>query len=159
MNSGPLTQTLWRDIGFTLLSEGKTIKVKANGYSMYPSVKPGSVIYIEPLGDAENPSAGEVLAWKRDSGFIVHRLVRSYEEGGRTLYVTRGDSCTSEDSPFFSEHIAGRVVRIENPDGKLVLPHRYEFKKPNYRFNRFLLRVNLYAEFTLKKVISLLSAR
>ena len=46
-----LSHSVLKEIGFMLLAEGKTLKVKAEGYSMYPSIKPGSVIYIEPFGE------------------------------------------------------------------------------------------------------------
>ena len=38
-----------KNTGLTLLSEGKTIRIKAHGYSMYPCIKPGSLVLIEPI--------------------------------------------------------------------------------------------------------------
>ena len=103
-----------RDLGFSLLAEGKILKIKADGYSMYPTVKPGSVIYIEPLAENMSPVPGEIIAWKRESGFVVHRLVRIVRNGNETMYFTRGDSCAYEDQPVTKEMIAGRVVHVEN---------------------------------------------
>ena len=49
MSKNHLSHTVLKEIGFSLLAEGKTIRVKAEGFSMYPSIKPGSVIFIEPF--------------------------------------------------------------------------------------------------------------
>jgi signal peptidase I len=143
MTKDPLAYNVLKEIGFTLLAEGKTISVRAEGFSMYPSVKPGSVIFIEPYEKGAEPVPGEIIAWKKDPGFIVHRLVRSYEEGNRKYFITRGDSIMAEDEPVPSDQIAGRVVRVENHKGKAVTADVFLRKKPNYSFNRFLVRIIL----------------
>jgi signal peptidase I len=120
MNKGQNKHIAVRDLGFSLLAEGKILKIKADGYSMYPTVKPGSVIYIEPLTEKMSPAPGEIIAWKRESGFVVHRLVRIIRNGDKTIYFTRGDSCSYEDQPVTKEIIAGRVVRVENLNKEII---------------------------------------
>ena len=139
-----LPHLVLKEIGFTLLAEGKTLKVKAEGYSMYPAVRPGSVIYIEPFEKGMEPVPGEVIAWKKDPGFVVHRLVRIIYDGSSTLFVTRGDSCQGEDDPVTAGQLAGRVIRVETPGGKILRPDSFSGKKPYYRLNRILLRINSY---------------
>jgi signal peptidase I len=136
-----LSHTVLNEIGFSLLAEGKTIRIRAEGFSMYPNIKPGSVIFIEPFKEGTRPSPGEIIAWKRDSGFVVHRLVRCYEQKLQKFFVTRGDSIMAEDEPFISDQIAGRVIRVENTEVKAVPPKVFRNKKPNYTFNRFLVRI------------------
>jgi signal peptidase I len=133
-----------KEVGFTLLAEGKTLKVKAEGYSMYPSIKPGSVIYIEPFETGIEPVPGEIIAWKKESGFVVHRLIRVLKEEEKSSFVTRGDSCTYEDDPVTFEQLAGRVVRVETPEGKIVPAASCLNLKPDYSLNRFLVRVKWY---------------
>jgi signal peptidase I len=141
MSKDHLSYTVLRDIGFSLLDEGKTIRVKAEGISMYPSIKSGSVIFIEPFRQGTEPVPGEIIAWKRDSGIVVHRLISIYRQKNQKYYVTRGDSSLVEDEPVLSEQIAGRVIRVENSEGKPVPPEKYINKKPNYSINRFLVRI------------------
>jgi signal peptidase I len=148
-----------KDIGFTLLSEVKTIKVRAEGYSMYPSVKPGSIIFIEPFSEGEKPLAGEVIAWKKERGLVVHRLIRSVTEGNGVLYITRGDSTYAEDPPVAAGSIAGRVVRIEDASGHVIPASAYRVNKPAYRFNRFSLRARLNLGKILKIPGRLVSGR
>jgi signal peptidase I len=143
MSKNHLSDTILKDIGFRLLAEGKTIRVKAEGYSMFPSIRPGSVLYIEPLENNSVPGPGEIIAWKKESGFVVHRLVSIFEEDNHKYFVTRGDSSLAEDDPMPMEQIAGRVVKVEYPEGKPVPAYYYKSKKPNYSFNRSLLWIIL----------------
>jgi signal peptidase I len=139
MNDNHDNIAIIKEAGFTLLAEGKSIKVKAEGYSMFPSIRNGSIIYIEPITSGSPPYPGEIVAWKRESGFVVHRLVRILKNKNQTLFITRGDSCSREDQPIPSEYIAGRVVRIENKEGKGLSYKNYKDYKPNYYFNRLIL--------------------
>jgi len=139
--SKSLSYTVLKDIGFMLLAEGKTIRVRAEGISMYPSIKSGSVIFLEPFEQGTEPVPGEIIAWKRDSGIVVHRLISVYKQKNQKYFVTRGDSSLVEDEPVLLEQIAGKVVRVEKPEGKPVSPDKYINKKPNYSINRFLVRI------------------
>ncbi len=141
MTSNRLSHTVLNDIGFMLLAEGKTIRVRADGMSMHPSIKSGSVIFIEPYEPGAKPRPGEIIAWKKDMGIVVHRLVNAYMQKMQMHYVTRGDSCMGEDDPIVFEQIAGKVVRIEYPEGKQVPAHKYAGIRPNYRLNRILVRI------------------
>ncbi|SRR4030042_4023362 len=135
-----------KEAGFSLLDEGKILKVKADGYSMYPAIRPGSIIYIEPVSDEQIPKQGEIIAWKRDTGFVVHRLIRIEVEQGETYFITRGDSCINEDKPVSHDQIAGKVIRAENPSGKRNETGQRLIRKPGYLYNRllvwFIIRLN-----------------
>jgi signal peptidase I len=145
MNNELTGTGILKEIGFTFLSEGKTLKIKAEGYSMYPAIKPGSVIHIKPIKPGDLPEPGEIIAWKRESGLVVHRLVRIVREGNETLYVTRGDGTMNEDPPVSAEQIAGRVRQIEY-GGKRRDMKSGRAGKPNYAWNR--LRVVLLMKIT-----------
>ena len=141
MNKDHLSHNVLKKIGFSLLAEGKTIRVRAEGFSMYPSIKPGSVIFIEPFKIGAEPIPGEIIAWKRDSGFVVHRLIRCYIQKHQKYFITRGDSIMVEDDPVLFDQIAGKVVQVEKPEGNAVPADSFLDKKPNYSFNRFLVRI------------------
>lgn len=132
-------QNIIRDISFTLLAEGRSVKIKADGYSMYPAIKPGSLIYIEPQSIGSTPVPGDIVAWKRKSGFIVHRLVRIIKKDTETFFITRGDSCLREDQPVAAGDIAGRVVRVEDRKGFSVKENISLNSCPNYRLNRLIV--------------------
>jgi signal peptidase I len=125
-----------KDIGFTLLSEGKTIRIKAHGYSMYPCIKPGSLILIEPLSVKGKPRPGEIIAIRRESGLIVHRLTKIITRNNIAYYVARGDSNAYADNPVKIDKIAGRIIRAEST-GENPVPADIRINiKPNYFVNR-----------------------
>ena len=125
-----------KNIGLTLLAEGKTIRVKAHGYSMYPSIKPGSLILIEPIHLKGLPVPGEIIAIRRKKGFVVHRLVRTTTKNSMTYFIARGDSNAYADNPVLIDKIAGRIVGVETTGEN---PVRADIKinaNPNYFYNR-----------------------
>jgi signal peptidase I len=128
-----------KEVGSSLLAEGKTLKIKADGYSMFPAIRPGNTVYIEPLTGERDPEPGEIIAWKRDTGFIVHRLVKIIREENKVCFITRGDSCANEDNPIVKDQIAGKVVRTEAASGKRNKSGYKLIIKPNYLYNRLLV--------------------
>jgi len=139
MKKAPDNHIIVKEIGFSLLAEGKSLKIRAEGYSMYPSIKPGSIILIEPLAETLPPSPGEIIAWKRESGFVVHRLVRIIKEGDKISFITRGDSCAYEDQPVKRDQIAGRVVQAESVTGRILSAGDSLIRKPCYLYNRLIV--------------------
>ncbi len=125
-----------KDLSLTLLAEGKTIRIKAHGYSMYPCIKPGSLLLIEPINLKGFPRPGEIIAIKRDSGLIVHRLSRIINKNGVDFYIARGDSNAYPDNPVRIDKIAGRIVRAESTGENPIVADIRINTKPNYFINR-----------------------
>jgi signal peptidase I len=148
MNNFRNNHNIVKDIGFTLLSEGKTIRIKAHGYSMYPCIKPGSMILIEPIHLKGVPVPGEIIAIRRETGLIVHRLVKILSKNGVTWYIARGDSNAYADNPVKLEKIAGRIVRAETTGENPVLSDIRINTRPDY----FINRIRVIFIFILKKI-------
>ena len=132
----PDKKLLVKNTGLILLSEGKTIRIKAHGYSMYPSIKPGSLVLIEPLRVKGPPVPGEIIAIEKGDGLIIHRLTRIVVMNKVTTYIARGDSNAFVDNPVKINKIAGRIVGAETTGEN---PVRADIKintRPNYFLNR-----------------------
>ena len=125
-----------KNTGLTLLSEGKTIRIKAHGYSMYPCIKPGSLVLIEPIHLKGAPVRGEIIAITRENGMILHRLVKIVVKNNVTSYIARGDGNAFADDPVKIDKIAGRIVRAEST-GENPVPADIRINtRPNYFINR-----------------------
>lgn len=125
-----------KNTGLTLLSEGKTIRIKAHGYSMYPSIKPGSLVLIEPVHLKGAPVPGEIIAIVRENGLILHRLVKIVTRNNVTYYIARGDGNAFADDPVKIDKIAGRIVGAEST-GENPVPADIRINtRPNYFINR-----------------------
>lgn len=136
MNRQAKSGEILRNVGLDLLKEGKTIRIKAHGYSMYPCIKPGSLILIEPIGLKGNPVKGEIVAVRRENGLVVHRIEKIIKQGFEIFYITRGDSNSMSDNPVKISKIAGRIVRAE-ATGENTVPADIRINpKPAYITNR-----------------------
>jgi signal peptidase I len=137
-----------KDVGLTLLSEGKTIRIKAHGYSMYPCIKPGSLILIEPISVKGFPRPGEIIAIKREAGLIVHRLTRIIINNGIRYYIARGDSNAYADNPVKIDKIAGRITGAESTGENPVAADVGLKTRPNYFINRIrVIAIILWKKF------------
>lgn len=136
MNTQIRSRNILKNVGLNLLSEGKTIRIKAHGYSMYPCIKPGSLILIEPIKLKGSPVQGEIIAIKRENGLVVHRLSKTIALNGTVYYIARGDSNAWADDPVKIEKIVGRVVRAEITGENSVAADLSIKKKPAYFLNR-----------------------
>ena len=148
MNNFRLRASALKDLSSSLLSEGKTIRIKAHGYSMYPAIKPGSLIIIEPISQKGKPVEGEIIAIKREKGIIVHRLTKVVIREGVRYYIARGDSNATTDNPITIDKIVGRIVGSEST-GENPRPADTRINKnPGY----FLNRIRVIFIFLKKKI-------
>lgn len=148
MNNLRSNHAIVKDVGLTLLSEGKTIRIKAHGYSMYPCIKPGSLILIEPISVKGFPRPGEIIAIKREAGLIVHRLTRIIINNGIRYYIARGDSNAYADNPVKIDKIAGRITGAESTGENPVAADVGLKTRPNYFINRIrVIAIILWKKF------------
>lgn len=138
MNNLSRSRDILKNVGINLLSEGKTIRIKAHGYSMYPCIKPGSIILIEPLIIKGMPIQGEIIAIRRENGLVVHRLTKVIKKNNADYYVARGDSNAWADDPVSINMISGRIIRAETSGENQGLAD-LRIKKPNYFLNRMMV--------------------
>ncbi len=112
----------------SLLRDGQPIYVNARGGSMYPFVKNGDKLKINPIIE-EEIQIGDIIAVniKNEEGpwFFVHRLVKITESNGKKIYFTKGDAQKGGlDEPVTMDLIEGRVGQIlrKNLNIRLELP-------------------------------------
>ncbi len=125
-----------RNTGLTLLAEGKRIRIKAHGYSMYPCIRPGSLVLIEPINVKGPPVQGEIIAISKDNGMIIHRLVKILVRDGSMTFIARGDSNAFADPPVALDKIAGRLVGAETTGENPICADIRINKRPFYFINR-----------------------
>jgi signal peptidase I len=81
---------------------------------MNPMIPPGSKMRLQC--DLDEPRVGEVIAYRRGSTLIVHRLIEIREDSsGAKRYVCKGDASPGPDSPIPLEAIVGRIARVRKP--------------------------------------------
>lgn len=125
-------------LGSDLLDEGMAVRIVASGYSMFPTLRPGDILEIVPVGGTgASLVTGEIVALKRDNDFVVHRFLGYFEKEGRHWLFTRGDSTLRADAPFADEALAGRVVTIRR--GSRIIRNPLPRTNIFYRRNRLMV--------------------
>ncbi|MBE9509537.1 MAG: signal peptidase I [Bacteroidetes bacterium] len=126
-----------KEVSLSLLSEGKSLRIKPAGYSMFPAIRPGDIVIIAPVNNQSNITTGDIVVFRRDSDFVLHRLTDIRHQDDNIFYITRGDSSMNEDKPITADKITGVVTTIETKRGE-IRPKR---SKIHYRRNRLTVRL------------------
>ena len=109
------------DLTTELLSQGTTVRFRPSGRSMYPSIREGELITVEPVV-ASDVTLGDIVLYRSQRGLIAHRVVGTSPTQSSVLsphYFLRGDASLSRDETVTPEQILGRVVGVER-DGRSV---------------------------------------
>jgi signal peptidase I len=106
-----------------MLRGGGTVRLKAWGSSMLPSVWPGDLLTIQSTAYGE-VVPGDIVLVTRDNRFFVHRLVETRQDGDCFSWITKGDSMPQNDSPAAASELLGRVVGISRANRSCIPSRR-----------------------------------
>ncbi|HEX5322244.1 MAG TPA: S24/S26 family peptidase [Capsulimonadaceae bacterium] len=91
-----------------------TVWLTLAGYSMAPTLPPGTRLKVtcgEPAED--NIAVGDILVVRDQGSLVIHRLVEIAESPKR--YICKGDGNPHRDPPASEEMVVGRVVETRLP--------------------------------------------
>ncbi len=77
---------------------------------MYPSIREGELIAVEPV-EASDVKLADIVLYRSERGLIAHRVVSSSQDA--RIFRLRGDASLSCDQPVEAEQILGRVVGVQ----------------------------------------------
>lgn len=95
-----------------VLDAGHVARFVAGGDSMYPAIRDGDTVLVEPCME-DSLRIGEVVLSKAPRGLTAHRIVGIRHRQDAVEIVTRGDNCLRRDPPLVSTSHLGRVVGVE----------------------------------------------
>jgi hypothetical protein len=102
-----------------MLRRHGTVRLKAWGTSMLPSVWPGDQLTIESAANHE-VIPGDIVLVLRHGRFFIHRLVEVRRVGDRFWWMTKGDAMPDSDPPIVARELLGRVARINRAQCSFV---------------------------------------
>ncbi len=111
------------DLTAELLSRGTTVRFRPSGRSMYPSIREGELITVEPVV-ARDVKRGDIVLYRSQRGLLAHRVVGSSPTQSSVLsphYFLRGDASLSCDKPVAAQQILGRVVGVQRNGRSVAL--------------------------------------
>ena len=108
-----------------LLREGNIIRIKPQGYSMYPLFIPGRDEALIQQIAPEDCHRNDVVLYRRDHSILVlHRIFRVTPEG---FYMV-GDNQYEIEGPLRPDQIAGKLIAFVRNG------HEISVANPLYRF-------------------------
>ena len=70
---------LFTDVCVGLLNQGKSVRFKANGWSMHPTICDGEMIHVEPVLPSQ-VRHGDIILYGSPRGITAHRVVHIQKE-------------------------------------------------------------------------------
>ena len=108
-----------------LLRDGNIIRIRPQGYSMYPLFIPGRDEALIQQADSTDCRRNDVVLYRRDQGILVlHRICRVTSDG---FYMV-GDNQFEVEGPLRPDQLRGRLIAFIH-NGKEI-----SVKNPVYRF-------------------------
>ncbi len=89
---------------------------------MYPSIREGELITVEPVA-ASDVKLADIVLYRSERGLIAHRVVEIAARDAR-IFRLRGDASLSCDRPVEAERVLGRVVEVERNCRSVALASR-----------------------------------
>lgn len=108
-----------------LLRQGNVIRIKPQGFSMYPLFVPGRDEACIEQADFSSLKRSDVILYRRDDGpLVLHRIWKIQENA---LYLV-GDNQTQIEGPLRADQLRGKLIGI------IRNGHFLDVKNPVYRF-------------------------
>ncbi len=108
MNPEELTHSLRKEA----ILKGHSVKTIASGTSMFPFLRKGDLLTIEPVS-MDEIKRGDVVVFECEEKWIAHRVIKIHSNDGLAELTTRGDARVSNDPPVRKENYIGIVSYLE----------------------------------------------
>jgi hypothetical protein len=120
MKQENLPQTHLIEMVQTALQNGQEITITANGWSMFPCLRPSDVVKIHPTPFSEL-KFGDIIAFQRKKQLIVHRYV--------SQNTSQGDSCLRTDEPITEANYIGKISAFQREKSPMKTIDRLDYWK------------------------------
>ncbi|MDO9579596.1 MAG: nucleotidyltransferase family protein [Bacteroidales bacterium] len=107
------------ELSSEILSQGNCLRFRARGGSMYPFVRDGDILEVEPVNGREIRLGDVIFYQTADERVVAHRVVRQSFSNDGPILITRGDSTVGKGERVSLEDILGRVKFIERNGRKI----------------------------------------
>ncbi len=102
-----------------LLRRGHSVRFRAKGGSMRPTIREGEAITVAPARPG-GIRRGDVILYRTERGVIAHRVADvAKRRDGALVFIPRSDASGSRDEAVGESAILGRVVAVERRGRRL----------------------------------------
>lgn len=118
-----------------LLNDGVSLRFRMDGYSMYPTFKPGTVGVVEKC-DPQSLKRGDIVVFRSNAQLIAHRLIRISQKEDKTYFIARGDRNRFYDKPCSEADLIGKIVSFSKK-GKTISLNSWAFRLKSFLIMAF----------------------
>ena len=108
MNQKELSHTLRKEI----IGQGRSVQIVASGYSMFPFLRKGDILTIDPA-PIEQIKRGDIVVYELNEKWIAHRVIQINHNTEGLEFLLRGDTCVAFDTPVNKENFIGAVTEFQ----------------------------------------------
>ena len=107
------------DLTTQILARGSSARFRVSGGSMYPLIRNGEAVEVEPV-DISHVRCADIIFYRSPDGkMFIHRVVGRKMIDNEAALITKGDSSSSCDGCVDRRGLLGRVTAIEKYNGTL----------------------------------------
>ena len=100
------------------LTAGATVRFRAEGTSMHPTIRDGESISIAAVSPAR-VVRGDVLLCRHDTRVLAHRVVGVTMHDTGRVFELRGDAKAACDMPVGADAVVGQVIAVQR-NGRMI---------------------------------------
>lgn len=104
MNQQELSHALRKEA----IKNGHAVQTLASGYSMFPFLRNGDLLTVEPVS-MDKIKRGDVVVFESEEKWIAHRVIKIRSNAEGLEFLLRGDTCVTLDPPVNKENFIGVV--------------------------------------------------
>ena len=101
-----------------LYNEQEYAEVEVSGSCMDFLFKNGETVIIRKTAP-ENIFTGDIVVFRQDRDFVIHRLIYKYTRNGIQYFLTKGDLKNNFDNPVQADMLLGKAFIIECEKGTI----------------------------------------
>jgi signal peptidase I len=119
-----MAESYFSQLSADLLRHGHSVRFRATGESMHPTIRAGDAITVQPVVPSDLRYA-DIMLYRTERSVLAHRVVgRLKAAGARGAFLVRGDACMDCDEPVAEAQVLGKVVTVERGDRLIALDRR-----------------------------------
>lgn len=116
MNQQELSHALRKEA----IKNGHAVQTLASGYSMFPFLRKGDLLTVEPVS-MDKIKRGDVVVFESEEKWIAHRVIRIRNGAAGLEFLLRGDTCIEFDPVVDKENFIGSVRVFTRKNSKKEL--------------------------------------
>ncbi len=112
------------------ISKGHSVQTVASGYSMFPFLRKGDLLTVEPV-PMDKIKRGDVIVFESNGKWIAHRVMIKFIENDKIKLIPRGDARISSDPIVTFENYVGIVSIYQRRNNIISLSSRGSLIRTN----------------------------